>query len=45
MRLVTTARRAPDAVVQKNVFGCKNQAPDVATDVVVLAIDAVELSV
>jgi hypothetical protein len=45
MRPVTTTRRAPDAVVQNNISGCKNYAPDAATDAVVLAIDAVVLSV
>jgi DNA-binding cell septation regulator SpoVG len=45
MHPVTTTRRALDAVVQKNVSRCKNHAPDAATDVVVLATDAVVLSV
>jgi hypothetical protein len=38
---VTTTRRAPNAVVQKNVSGRKNHALDAATDVVVLATNAV----
>jgi hypothetical protein len=41
MRPVTTTRRASDAVLQKNVFGRKNYALDAATDVVVLATNAV----
>jgi hypothetical protein len=41
MRPVTTTRRAPDAVLQKNVSGRKNYAPDATTDAVVLATDAV----
>jgi hypothetical protein len=45
MRPVTTTRRAPNAVVQKNVSGHKNHAPNAATDAVVLAIDAVVPSV
>jgi hypothetical protein len=41
MRPVTTTRRSPDTVVQKNVSRHKNHAPDAATDVVVLATDVV----
>jgi hypothetical protein len=41
MRPVTTTLRAPDAVVQKNVFVRKNHASDAAKDAVVLATDAV----
>jgi hypothetical protein len=42
---VTTTRRTPNVVVQKNVSRCKNHAPDAATDAVVVATDAVVPSV
>jgi hypothetical protein len=38
MHPVTTTRRAPNAVVQNNVSGCKNHALDAATDGVVLNV-------